>query len=849
MSSRKRIHSSALLASLFAAGLCAIAAPRAGTQEIRDNRDEPKGVLVAFKPQTEGAQRLSALRSRGLQADSAVQSPYFVRVPLTGTLRAEGVDAVSLARSLAADPSVRVAEPDWIYHADDDPNDTRFSELWGLKNTGQTINGVAGQVDADIDADVAWGQTTGSHNVVVAVIDTGVDYNHPDLTNNILLDNMNAVVGFDFVDNDADPFDENHHGTHCSGTIGAEGNNNQGVIGVSPTVSIMPMRFLDENGSGSNANAILAIDYARVHGAQIMSNSWGGGAPSQLMLEAIQRANDAGILFVASAGNDSTEQHLFPSFPAGYNRLVPNVISVAASTNLDQPARFTNFGADTVDIAAPGFDILSTFPNSDYQYLNGTSMACPHVSGAAALIRAKFPTITVQQLKYRLLANADRVPGLLGLVRTGRLNIGNALSDDATPPAKPKLKAGKLTDDAAQVSWPAVADGGVNGNAAFYDLRISTQVITESNFNTAPIAPVQPVEGFPLTVAAAPAEPAIPAVISGLQPSTKYFLGLRAVDHAGNASPVATLSFKTAKAKKTLLSDGAEGTPQFTGTGSWAAVTGSAHTGTHFYSDSPNGNYPNNNNTTLTLNNPLKLPSNSDCCLNFWVQAAVEYKFDFLYVEVLPANQTQWIRLPYSVSDTFTWRHVSIPLEAFAGETIGLRFRLVTDNVGTADGVSLDDITVLQGGATSTPLSDDAEGTPKFTGAGGWAVSTELASSGTHCYTDSPGTNSPAGGDLSLTQASAVSIPAAGVPFLYFQASTNLFSAFDDLIVEVSADNGVTWIPLTLVSNPVAQFRSIGVPLSAFRGKSLKSRFRLKNGPTGTRNGVWLDDIRIVVRK
>jgi subtilisin family serine protease len=331
---------------------------------------------------------------------------------------------------------VRYVEPDFVIAPTIAANDPSFGQLWGLDNTGQS----GGVVDADIDAPEAWNTTTGSRNVVVAVIDTGMDYNHPDLAANAWrnpgevagdgIDNdrngfVDDVVGWDFANNDANPMDDNGHGSHVSGTIGAAGNNGTGVVGVNWQVSIMPLKFLDASGSGSTSAAVAAINYAtrmrRDFGINVVAtnNSWGGGGLSTSLRDAIDSGAAAGILFVAAAGNESNNNDATPAYPASYTGT--SVISVAATDRSNRLASFSNYGATSVDLAAPGVGIASTTPNNSYASYSGTSMATPHVTGTVALLAAAYPQATAAQIRTAILSSTTPVAGLAGKVATGGL--------------------------------------------------------------------------------------------------------------------------------------------------------------------------------------------------------------------------------------------------------------------------------------------------------------------------------------------------------------------------------------------------------------------------------------------
>ncbi len=348
-------------------------------------------------------------------------------------------------------PDVEYAEPNFIYrliepivedagrqfvdkivgdfpYSDYIPNVPRFDELWGLHNYGQgTPSNGASTRGADIDALRAWAIEKGSHSVKIAVIDTGIDYTHPDLADNMWTDE-DGNFGYNFVNNTPNPMDGNGHGTHCAGTIGALHNNQLGVAGVMADVKMVGVKFLSDSGSGTTADAIRSVDYATNIGVDIMSNSWGGGGRSQALKEAIIRANDEGILFVAAAGNSSANNDLRDSFPANYD--VDNVISVAATTGTDTLASFSSYGRTKVHIAAPGHQILSTVQNDNYRVLSGTSMATPHVSGALGLLLAQEGRLPVAEVRERLVATSDPLSSLRGRVmNNGRLNAYNLLTD------------------------------------------------------------------------------------------------------------------------------------------------------------------------------------------------------------------------------------------------------------------------------------------------------------------------------------------------------------------------------------------------------------------------------------
>ena len=320
------------------------------------------------------------------------------------------------------------------------PNDPMFNEQWSLANTGQR----GGKSHADIAALDAWAKTQGSEKIVVAVLDSGVDYTHPDLVENMwhrpanlaaYVDDELGVIddehGFSAVADNRDPMDDNGHGTHCAGIIGANGDNSFGIAGINWRVQIMPLKFMNAGGFGTTKQAIESINYVidRKHAGvnvRIISASWGSTMKSKALEDTIRKAGEEGILFVAASGNASSDADKVPHYPAGYN--LPNVLSVAALTRNDELASFSNYGAKSVHIAAPGVEILSTWLNGEFKEASGTSMATPEVAGVAALVLSVEPDLSVAELRERLLKSADPLPSLKGKIATGgRLNAARAV--------------------------------------------------------------------------------------------------------------------------------------------------------------------------------------------------------------------------------------------------------------------------------------------------------------------------------------------------------------------------------------------------------------------------------------
>ncbi|MDQ3428319.1 MAG: S8 family serine peptidase [Actinomycetota bacterium] len=425
-----------------------------------------------------------------------------------------GVSVIDLPADLPVQAAVRryegsrgiqYAEPNFLLFPEaDPPNDPAYNKLYGLNNTGQT----GGTADADIDAPEVWDTTTGTADTVVAVIDEGIDVNHPDLNGNIwtnsgevpgnnIDDDKNGYVddvhGWDFYHDDAtvyDAADGDKHGTHVAGTIAAEGNNGEGVTGVNWRASIMPLKFLGPD-YGSIPGAVKAIDYAVAEGAKISNNSWGcggSGCYSKTLKAAIDRADGAEHLFVAAAGNDGTDNDATPQYPANYDS--PNVISVAATNNQDSLASFSNYGKNSVDLGAPGVGILSTLPGNGYGSYSGTSMATPHVTGVAALLKSQNPTYSDEEMKDQILRYSEPKNSLQGKMATGgRLNAYAALTGqqalDSTRPTITAVKpnAGSKTRDRTPTIGATVSDDRTELTDANIELYLDAKKRTTFTYN------------------------------------------------------------------------------------------------------------------------------------------------------------------------------------------------------------------------------------------------------------------------------------------------------------------------------------------------------------------------------
>lgn len=515
--------------------------------DATDESNELRGDIAANVESTEGEKIVSGLRLARVKAE----------------------DTLLAVKRFNERDDVLYAEPNYIYHVSTLPNDSRFSEMWGLKNTGQvgcircspdfppSVSG-PGTPGYDIHAEQAWDITQGSSNVVVGVIDEGVDIDHPDLRANIwrnaaeipnngIDDDVNGKVddinGWDFFSNDnnvrPNTADE-AHGTHVSGIIGASGNNGTGITGVNWRVGIMSLRVGDAQGL-SNSALLGAYAYAKTmrdlwissggrRGANIraLNNSYGGPGFSQSAFNAIRALSESGVLFVAAAGNDNTNNDLSPSYPTNY--AIPNVIAVAATNRLDELGAFSQYGAQTVHLGAPGVSILSTMPNNGYSLQSGTSMASPMVTGAAALVCAANPNLGMAQLRGVLLYNGDKRDSLVGKTSTGRrLNVYNSilaeLENDTTAPAQVGNLRSRISGRRLTVDFTAPGDDGNSGQAAEYNILFRAAGATEGTEILLPTSILPAPAGTPQSV--------------GVNIPYRNFSGtllLRVIDNSGNSS-------------------------------------------------------------------------------------------------------------------------------------------------------------------------------------------------------------------------------------------------------------------------------------------------------------------------
>ena len=473
---------------LLAALVAALAAPAGASAD-------PGQIIVKYAAGVDAQERADARADADVVRDEALALPATELVTPTA-----GTSVAAAVADLEASPDVAYAEPDQprraferypdeaLVDADDNPlNDQPFANLWALHNTGQAIDGTAGKATADIGAPAAWDVTTGSKNVTVAVVDSGVDRSHPDLF-------ANLVPGYDFAYDDADPTDYEGHGTHVAGIIGARGNNGTGVTGVAWDASLMPLQALDADGAGYVSDIAAAYTYAGTHAARIVNASLGGSSPSQSEYDAIRNAPN--VLFVVAAGNDGRSNDSRPTYPCAYD--LPNILCVAATDNTDHLASFSNVGRSSVDIAAPGVDIYSTLRCDSYGWMSGTSMAAPEVSGTAALVLAAHPTYSVAELRSRLISTADPLPygdaGRINSGNGGRLDVAKAVGLALNGATGPTTNATDVTIGGTTYAAPRTNEPAPPAPAC-----PSAPARTATSTGSTPATPAAPVTTAPAT--------------------------------------------------------------------------------------------------------------------------------------------------------------------------------------------------------------------------------------------------------------------------------------------------------------------------------------------------------------
>lgn len=606
------------------------------------------------------------------------------------------IDLKKMVSALKSNPNIEYVEYNSIYRLSVVPDDTNYSDLYGMEK---------------ISAPLAWEQTRGSKQIVVGVIDTGIDYNHPDLaanmwanpgetgldddgedkTTNGIDDDGNGYIddhrGWDFINGDNDPMDGNDHGSHCAGTIGAVGNNDLGVVGVNWDVSLVGLKIFSDAGSTTVDAIVEAIEYSTLIGVDVTNNSWGGGAASVPIKKAISEANDNGIMFVAAAGNSGANNDTGTFFPANYE--LENIISVAATDSKDGLARFSNYGATRVHVGAPGVGIYSTRPNGRYQNLSGTSMAAPHVTGLVALVKSQFPKASIAELKNRIVYLGDEVESLNRKSISGkRINAFASLEiDEIAPAAVENLVQEKSSIASVTVSFSKTGDDGRDGEAVYYEIRTSLDPIDERNWDAAKKVKTKSVVSTD--------EETLKFRILELPRNFEGFAAVKAMDSTNNFSQVSeSIEIKTIKTQ-VFYENELNVLDDFTLEGAWGletAVEGEEEKS--YLSDSPKGDYESNVNASATLKS-LDAPKGF-ALLMFKTKFDLENRFDKVFVEVSLDGSEDWNEL-IVLNGKKDWHTVSVNLSESLTDasTYQIRFRMTSDGTAVRDGILIDNIAVL----------------------------------------------------------------------------------------------------------------------------------------------------------
>ena len=566
------------------------------------------------------------------------------------------------------------------------PDDLHYL-LWGLENRGQT----RGKPGADISVKEAWKLTHGDrkNGPILAVIDTGVDVTHPDLVDNLWvnkgeipgdgIDNdgngvVDDVYGYNAFHHNNDLSDLKVHGTHVAGTVGAVGNNGQGITGVAQEAQIMTVRIFGETGHTNQATVLRGLAYADRMGARLTTNSW-GGIHSKAMEEAFASSP---ALHFASAGNSARNNDLQPHYPSSYE--IDNMVAVAATDHKDVLGSFSCYGAQSVDLAAPGQNIYSTMPGHRYKNFSGTSMATPHVAGVASLILTQYPEASNAEVKERLLASVDPLPSLQGTtVSGGRLNAASALEDDSIPPAAVQDFRAQASPSSVTLNWLDTGDDVRAGKASRLELRSAPHPLDEGNFQEGELraSPAPDTAGtlqsrefrFPLS-----------------KESRTLHYALRAIDNVGNPSPLARAQAIIPSAKQ-VFEDHQD--QKWTAEGQWSKVVVAGHG--EVWTDSPEGQYESDTEQSL-ISPRISLKETSGNVLRFQCKSDLE-RGDFLRLQV-SGDGKSW-RNTYLQEGRKDWEAREIDLSRYDGQDLQLKFIFKSDSFSKADGVYISGIEVL----------------------------------------------------------------------------------------------------------------------------------------------------------
>lgn len=590
-------------------------------------------------------------------------------------------------------PGVEYVEPNFIYRVNSLNQQSKI-----LKNNKAN----------HINSPRLWNDSSNIKEVIVAIIDSGVDYRHKDLQDsywhnpgelgidangmdkrsNNIDDDENGYVddfrGWDFINNDNDPMDNNGHGTHCAGTIVTTSKKHLSLAASNGKISIVGLKFLDHTGEGTLANAAAALEYAIKMGANVTNNSWGSDEYSQTLEDMIIIAAKNDTAFITAAGNVSSNNDLIDNYPA--NSKINNVLSVGAINKKNSVARFSNFGQKTVHLFATGTEILSTYPDNNYHRESGTSMAAPFVAAAWALIKVTYPKLTVSKIRKRILYSVKRSPELMqNSISGGRLNLTQALENDFDSPTLVKnIKIERLQATSLYLSWDKSHDTGETSTSSQYQVRFAkTPIKNNKQWDSASIMPLKIQDS----------NDKVQAIISSFSLNAKGYITIIAIDKVGNPSTFSNsiaISLAAAELKVSYQGDnlGAMKT-----NGGWGVQV---IDGNSYFTDSPNGNY------RARSKNYLELPainlSGHSYILNLKSSYKLEAEYDFVTISLRSDFDRRWKELIKFTGDkASSIDNIDLsPYISTRATSFKIRFQLKADNTHHDDGILIDYINIFQ---------------------------------------------------------------------------------------------------------------------------------------------------------
>lgn len=678
---------------ILAVAVCTACGQHKREERPWDRPHQPRQILVQFPPTISDAEISQRLASFPVQEVHRFGlSGRTVQLEVSADA-ADGDRLDRLADELQAEAGAKHVQPNYLYSLYEIPsglpNDPEFSRQFGLHNDGSQ----GGDPGADMGMAKAWQLSQGSKDILIGVLDTGIDAQHPDLQDNIwhnpgesgldengqdrrsngIDDDQNGYVddwrGWDFIDNDNDPNDEIGHGTHVAGIIAAQGNNGIGITGVNWQASLVPGKIFKRGVQTDEATIVRGIEYFTRIGVKVSNNSWGGNSTSPLMEEAVRQTEAAGILFIAAAGNGTVNVDLEPDYPGAYD--FKNIVVVAATDRQDQLGNFSNFGVKTVDVAAPGVDIYSTLPNGQYGSRSGTSMAAPFATGMAALLMGIYPHETPTQIKDRMVWGSRPVAGLQGVVKSaGVLDFRRALGDDGGQPGAVTLQRVTTRDHRnIQVQWLKAGDDGDHGESYRYDIRLSrSPILTEQDWE----ASLMPQCGEWQRTD----DGTYAVVIQDLDINQSGYITLRAVDDRGQRGPLSiSQPFAVTPISVIYRNDGgqAEGVVLDAPWGMEQDELGP------YFTDNPRDRVIGYAESSMTLP-PVPITNQGNLVLSFRHFLAIHERFDFAYVDVR-VDGGDWQKVEDYTGYTFTNIYEELDLSSYLqeGRMMQVRFRIKTD--------------------------------------------------------------------------------------------------------------------------------------------------------------------------